>query len=463
MPPSKPDSKFVSQETQGLQRAPQARRIDVSLRSGIGKTLVLLAVALPALLLGMKVTEIAQAARFGNRLDVQDLHRAAALDPGNAEYYHQLGLIYAYSLNEGDPAKAIKHLQEATELNPRNAFYWADLADVCDSNGDAACANQAVSKAVSLSPMTPRFEWLAGNHYLQRGHPEQAMDHFRSLLALDDTYAQPVFQVCLRAVGDPQTVFQKVLPANNDPVLQLAYLDAVSNPSNIDFANQVWEQISSNGFSGSVADAKPYLECLLNTGNVPQAEKVWQDLIKAGVVRKPSIGDADNLVYNGGFEQTPLDAGFDWQDPNTPSVEADFRDPSAYRGSHCLRVDYAAGHNFESEPVSELVPVDPRQSYRLTAYARSEGITSDSGPRLRVVDPECPDCLSVSTPPTLETTPWHLLTLDFTTGAKTRVVWLSVWRPRSRTFPMEIGGSFWLDNVILQASKAAPPEAVAGR
>lgn len=423
---------------------------------------MLLAVGLPALMLSMEVTKIALAARFGSRLDVRNLQRAIALDPGNAEYDHQLGLLYAYSLNEGDPLKAMQYLRKATEMNPRKALYWADLAEVCDSNNDAACADHALSKAVNFSPMTPRYEWLAGNHYLQSGRPEQAMEHFRQLLALDDTYAQPVFQVCLRAVGDPQTVFQKVLPASNDPELQLAFLDSVSTPSDIDFANQIWDRISSAGFSGSFSDAKPYLECLLNTGNVPQAEKVWQDLIRAGVVRKPSIGEADNLVYNGGFEQTPLNAGFDWQDPNTPYVETDFQDPSAYQGARCLRVDYAAGQNLETEPVSELVPVNPRQAYRLTAYVRSEGITSDSGPRLRVLDPESPDALNASTPTTVGTTPWHLLTLDFTTGAKTRVVWLSVWRPRCRTFPMEISGSFWLDDVVLQALKSAPLEA-AGR
>jgi hypothetical protein len=43
--------------------------------------------------------------------------------------------------------------------------------------------------------------------------------------------------------------------------------------------------------------------------------------------------------------------------------------------------------------------------------------------------------------------------LKFSTGAETQAVRLSVWRPPSRTFPMEISGSFWLDGVSLRAEE----------
>ncbi|MEJ2009480.1 MAG: hypothetical protein P8Z30_15215, partial [Acidobacteriota bacterium] len=203
---------------------------------------------------------------------------------------------------------------------------------------------------------------------------------------------------------------------------------------------------------------EPYLDRLLGAGDIPQAKKVWRVLERAGVIARPAVGGVRNLIYNGGFEHTPLNAGFGWRVPNTPYVETDFRDPSAHQGSRCLRVDYAAGQNPESEPVYELVPVEPRQCYRLRAYARSDNITSRSGPRLRVVDAECPACLSVSTGTTVGTTSWHLLTLNFTTGPRTRLIRLSVWRPRSRTFPMEISGSFWLDDVSLEAVNRMPKE-----
>lgn len=457
------DINVVSGSERGLSHLLREGHVDFPLCSRGRKLLLILVVGIPVALLAFKVSQIAVAARLGSQMNIEDLRRAIALDPGNAAYYYKLGLVYSYSLDQASLRKAIKFLRKATELNPRKALYWSDLAAACDSMNDEACSNPAAERALSLSPMAPRFEWRAGNHFLQRGHTGEALKHFRRLLALDDAYAQPVFRISLDAVGDPERVFRKVLPLGSNPHLKLAYLDFASDRGDIDFANQLWSQISSDGLSCTLAEVEPYLDRLLSADDLQQATKVWQDLEQAGVIPKASVGGTKNLVYDGGFEHTPLNAGFGWRLSDTPYVETDFKDPSAYQGSRCLRVDYAAGQNLESEPVYELVPVEPHQSFQLRAYVRSDDITSNSGPRLRVVDPECPACLKVSTQTTVGTTPWHLLTLNFTTGPDTRVIRLSVWRPHSSTFPMEISGSFWLDDVSVEALKPLSKETVSVR
>ncbi len=431
------------------------RETDVCLRlqSSASRLALILLAAIPGALLGFQAARMAMAARLGSRLDVAGLRRAIALDPGNAGYEHQLGLIDAYSFGPANFPEAVKHLRRATELNPRKAQYWSDLAEVCDTTGDAACSHQAAERALKLSPATPRFEWKAANHFLQAGRVDDALRHFRRLLALDDSYAQPVFQVCLRVTRDPQTVYQKVLPAGRQPRLQLAYLDFVSAQGKIDFANSLWARISSDGVACRFEDVRPYVENLFASGHRRRAAAVWRQLERAGVIPGSAEDRAANLVYNGRFSHPPLDAVFDWQARNVPYVETDFHDPSAFRGGRCLRVDYAAGGNLESEPVYEFVPVVPGRAYRLRAEVRSENITSASGPRLRVTDPDCTACLNTATQTTVGTTPWHPVALDFAAGAHARVVRLSVWRARSRTFPMEISGSFWLDDVSITPLK----------
>lgn len=449
-------TKFASSTGRDFRLPRQDGSINFSLRAPGYKVALLLAIGIPAAVLAIKATHIAMAARLASRLNTGDLRRAIALDPGNAAYDNKLGLVCSYSLDRGNLCDAVKFLRKATKLNPRKALYWSDLAEACDMSNDPVCSNPAVEKALSLSPMTPLFEWRAGNHYLQMGHTSDALAHFRRLLALDGAYAQPVFRITLSALGDPEKVYQNLLPAGASPQLKLAYLDFVSTHRDLAFANQLWKQIASDRLSCKFSDVKVYLADLLGAGDVSQATRVWGDLEKAGVVSKPAVKKNVNLVYNGGFEHAPLNAGFGWHDQKTRYVETDFRDPSAYQGSRCLRVDYAAGQNLASEPVYELVPVEPCQSYHLRGYVSSDGISSHSGPRLRVLDVECPACLNVSTATTVGTTPWHLVTLNFTTGPRTRVIRLSVWRPRSRTFPMEISGSFWLDDVSIEARNSMP-------
>ena len=441
-----------------LSRLMRGADIKFPLRSRSSQLVLVLLAAVPGVLLGFQAARIVMAARLARRLDVSSLRRAIALDPGNADYLHQLGLVCAYSSGPANLPVAIRYLQKAAELKPRKAQYWSDLAEVCDATGDAACSNQAIERALKTGPNTPRFEWKAANHLLQQCRVGEALAHFRRLLTLDTAYAQPVFQVCLRVTVSPRMVAQQVLPAGSAPRLQLAFLDFVSMQGDIDFANKVWQQISSQRVTCPFADARSYVQGLLASGHVGQAAAVWLQLERTGAIPAPADGDAANLVYNGHFAHTPLDAGFDWRARDIPYLETDFHDPSAFRGSRCLRVDYAAGKNLESEPVYEFVPVVPGRAYRLRAELRSDGITSASGPRLRVTDPECTACLDVSTESAVGTTPWHPVALNFATGAQTRMVQLSVWRARCRTFPMEISGSFWLDDVSITPLNPGPKE-----
>ena len=439
-------------------RLMQDGEIIVPLRTTASRLVLILLVVVPGVLLGFQVMRIALAAGFGSALDVPDLRHAIALDPDSADYDHRLGLVYAYSFDQADLPDAVRYLRRATKLNPLKAQYWSDLAEVCDTINDSACTDHALQRALMLGPATPRFEWKAANHYLETGQTAEALDHFRRLLTLDESYAQPVFQLCLRVVDNPQTILQDVMPAGTQTCLKLACLGAASAQGRIDFADQLWKQVSSEGVAFKFADVRPYMENLFAAGDIQQAALVWRQLEHDGVIPGGTGGSAQNLVYNGQFAHTPLGTGFDWRTDNIPYVETDFNDSSAYRGPHCLRVDYSAGRNLESEPVYEFVPVTVGQAYRLRAEVRSEEITSDSGPRLRVMDPECPSCLNASTQTTVGTTNWHELTLDFAAGAHTRVVRLSVWRARSWTFPMEISGSFWLDDVSITRLNMGPRE-----
>jgi hypothetical protein len=297
---------------------------------------------------------------------------------------------------------------------------------------DTVCADRALEHALRLSPMTPRLHWIAANRYLLTDRPEAAL------------------RLCLEAVGDPLMVLEKVLPNRADAKLRLDYVNFLSAQGDADFAYRVWVQTVAAAFPFPLSSAEPYLQRLLELGRYKEAIDVWQDLERLGIVKKPATGEPDNLIFNGDFEQVPLNAGFDWRTPEVPYLSLAFPDSGAYRGSRCLRLDFTVGRNDESEAVYQFVPVVPDQGYSLTAYARSDSITSDSGPRLRVLDPACPACLDVSSETTVGTTPWHPVSLKFSTGAQAQVVRVSVWRPRSRAFPTEITGTFWLDAVSLE-------------
>ena len=416
------------------------------LRSRWQRGIFLFGIGVSALLLAYVATRWAYAERLGNTNQLQQLQRAADLDARNPEFYDKLGLVCLFSVDTPRTAEAAKYFERATRLAPRRAEYWADLASACDWSADLACSDASLNQALKLSPLTPRFEWQTANHYIRTQRATLALPHLRRLLSLSAEYAQPTFDLCAHAFGDPDIVLGQVLSPQSDPALKLAFLDYEAAHGRLDVAARIWSGISTAHLPFNLV--QPFFLRLVDAGEIEQAETVWNDLRRQGAI---SANEAtDNLVFNGSFERVPINAGFDWQFAKLPYIHTDFADPSAAAGAHCLRLDFTVARNDEVEPVFQLVPVRPSSSYSLTFQVRSERITSASGPRLRVLDALDPSSLNAQTEGTVGTTPWHPMTFRFRTGAHTRLLRLSVWRPRSRTFPPNLTGSFWLDDVSLK-------------
>lgn len=424
------------------------RTVELALQPRWRSGIFFLAVGLGTVLLGGEALRTAYVAMLGDSGEEVALQKAVALDPANPELQHRLGMVLCDSLEEADRIEGVKHLRRATELNPYTARYWSDLAWVCELAGDTACATRGVAQAIKLSPMTPQLHWAAANTFLRAGQGEAAMGEFRRLLELDPAYGPATFHICLASMGDPQLILQKVLPSGKNPSLKLAYLDFLNTNGLADLDRQVWVQTVAAGTHFPFLLAKPYLEHLLDLGRVEEVQGAWRDMEKLGVI--PEDDGGGSLVYNGDFEHTPLNTGLDWRDRVGPYIALDYSDEAAYTGKRCLRIDFTVSRNEEYLPVYQLVPVPANQACLLTAYVRSQDITSDSGPRLQVLDtdPRGPHEVSETT---TGTTPWHQISLKFCTGANTKLVQLSVTRVRARTFPTEITGSFWLDTVVLKA------------
>ena len=427
-------------------------------RSRWGPRLLLSLVTLAALVGSAEIIKIAWVTALASSSKISVVREGLALDPDNPELHLRLSQLYSGSLELTSRAESVAQARRAVALTPQKSDYWLNLNSACESIRDEACATMAVQRVLALCPMTPRIWWMAGNFYLRTSRPQLALPCFQRLLELSPDYLATTLNLTMRIYGDPSMIFEKVVNSGTNVWLALAFAGYMSANKHFDAAHEAWSRIADRGATFPFVAVRPYLEHLLSQGRYQEAQAIWLYLGQRGVIAKPVDSGPDNLVFNGGFEQTPLEAGFDWHSVSSPYVSVDFADPSAHQGARCLRVDFPISQNDESELVYQILPVDPGQAYTLAAYVRTRDITSDSGPRLRVVDPDCSGCLNVSTESTTGTTAWHSVSVNFKAGNETRGVRVSVWRPRSRTFPMDISGSFWLDDVSLRPIKSGRAE-----
>ena len=89
-------------------------------------------------------------------------------------------------------------------------------------------------------------------------------------------------------------------------------------------------------------------------------------------------------------------------------------------------------------------------TYRFRAYAKTEGLSTDRGLAVRVVDVEAPGRLDVRTEELTGTSEWKLLEKKFTAGRGTKLVEIQLSREPSLKFDDKIQGTLWLDGATLE-------------
>ncbi len=404
--------------------------------------------ALVSCLIAAECLRVEAAAFLVRSFDLGDLEGAIRIDPENAALHRRLGFYYLDSAEDLAPRGAVREFRLATALSPLETTGWTGLAEACEATHDQICADRSIAHALKLSPMAPRFYWQTALNFIVTSRSREALPYFRRLLALDPGYAGSVFRLCPWSLGDPELVLDQVLPRSCSAMLKLDYVNYLADHGKNNAGVVVWNRLVAQHPSFPLSSAAPFLESLLGSNQALQAKAVWQDLEDLGIIRQPA-SDTSNIIFNGGFERAPLNMGFDWRIQPSPDLFITRESEERYRGKYALQIDFTVPENDDDEPVYQLVSVLPNRHYRLAAYVRSDSITSGSGPRLQVRDPFCDTCLDQVTTPVTDSTSWRQLQLNFSTGANTRLVRVSVWRPRSRSFPFEITGTFWLDDVSL--------------
>jgi hypothetical protein len=86
---------------------------------------------------------------------------------------------------------------------------------------------------------------------------------------------------------------------------------------------------------------------------------------------------------------------------------------------------------------------------------RTEQITTESGLRFSITDPNHPNALNILTDPFTGSRPWTAVEADLSTGPETHFLLIRLVRDPSRLFDNKLSGTAWIADVSLVASSAA--------
>jgi len=195
----------------------------------------------------------------------QDLERARALGPGDAEVAMQSG---ATLLALGRANEARVELQRAVQLDPLHALAWNYLGLALAGLGDHERARAAFDRALEISPGNDVIRWLLFTDWLAVGRPDAAL------------------AVAEQATGVPALGLTGVVEAQHDlghAKESQAALDELIAKYAADSAYQIAEAYAWRG------DSDPAFEWLERART--QGDTALMDMVKSDLLLRKIRGD----------------------------------------------------------------------------------------------------------------------------------------------------------------------------
>jgi tetratricopeptide (TPR) repeat protein len=381
------------------------------------------------------------------RLDskqIGQVARGVALVPGDGAAWDQLGRMRQWDFMNSDLPGAIEDYWKAVHYDPRSAHYWMDLAATYEESGDDARARDAYLRAKAVYPASAEVAFHYGNFLLREQEYPEAYAELRRAVAADPTLLPLAISRTWRSSEDVDEILNDVLPANQQAYLEA--LDFFASIHEVEPGLAVWQRLVALGKGLPIQRINSFFEELIHQDHADDARKVWREaLAAAGLpVDEPANG---NLVFNGNFKRDFLDEGLDWRWIELADAEMEFDSEPGPNGSRAVRVDFNGGTNLALDEPKQYVPVEPGRSCHFHAYMRSEGITTESGVRFSLADPNHAGGVNLQTVDFTGSHAWTAVESDFTTGPDTHFLLVQLFRSPSRLFENKLEGTVWIADV----------------
>jgi len=392
------------------------------------------------------------AAHWANSPRSQDWFRAANLEPGNAEYWHRLGLFEQWDMERDDLQQAVRYYQKAAEVNPRSDIYWMDLAGAYEMLGATSRAREAYEHAKLDHLVSPEVAWRYGSFLLRQNDTSKAFAEFRVALMRDPKLETSAVAQSWKAGASASQILNEILPAQSQ--YYLVALDFFLSQRQDAAALEIWSRLLDLKQPFEIQQAVPLVNDLIAQDRAEEARSVWQQALTATHSAVDASGES-SVLFNGGFEHDLIDGGFDWRETPVQGASFDIDTGVAHSGPRSLRINFDGSVNLDFAHLLQWVAVQPRSRYRFAAYLRTEGISTDNGVRFQVYDPHHPTVPQTLTADLTGTHPWSLVDAELTTGPETHLLAIVLRRLPSRKFDNKLQGTVWVDDVSLNLIEPA--------
>jgi len=346
---------------------------------------------------------------------------------------------YAYGMRawfQQQPDRAIWFFRKAVSQNVLFLDAWLRLSETEASMGYGEKAKEILIFTTNMTDKVFRWKWsqmlLARELDMQKRFYHD-MNYLLSHKALQQNALQLLHT---HFEGDAAAVVSVL-----DPAHLAVYLNWLMQWSMIDESLVVWF-VMSESLEPNKEIALRYVHFLLNHKRVSASIDIWQKYAGSEVLTNP------------GFEKDITGQGFDWRYWGEKEGKWGLKrvNTECAEGGYALKITFNGKENISFQHLFQIIPVNPKEKYRLTYAWKSTDITTDQGLFVEIYGYDDQGLYRTS-PMITGTHGWRENSIEFKIPGSCHAVVLRLRRQPSKRFDSKIKGMVWIDDFRLEKIK----------
>lgn len=351
-----------------------------------------------------------------------------------------VGMLGYWVLAAGSETIVPQDPRERLAISPLDGEAFGEIALASEADSDPAAAMELHEIATRRDPRNLRVRaWLADVH-LRAGDYPAALEQLDVVLRLSPEARKAVLPMMVQWAADPAFASALVERLRTKPnwrgSMEQALRKAIDSPG----AGAVFAGLSASG-DISPGESGRWLGALMNAGHWGLAYSYWASGLHL------AVGEALPMLYNGGFEQAPTQAGFDWRTERRSGTYTEFVAVDGANGNAAHLVFHGRPAAFAD--LEEALALPPGR-YRIDMRVKAIGLRSDQGLQWVLT------CHGRNAPiATGEgfngTFGWRESMMEFDVPeAGCPGQWLRLANPAPRGSAQMVSGELWFDDLVLR-------------
>lgn len=331
-------------------------------------------------------------------------------------------------LLEGEVIRAERLFQRALQQNPIFIPAWLGLAELNNDLGRKA-ASQAILQYVDhLSTDISRWRWDKALLAYQLGRFDILERDLAYIInKIPGRSRQNALKMAFSIWHEPQELLSRIGTQN---VLYL--FNHAAQTAQLDTALALWPYIEAMGVEAHEKEVLAFLNALILDHKIAAAIPIWRKYF-----------NADSWLYDGGFQEEPLNTAFGWRVGKPKGSTWRIEQNKGVEKFQAMRLHFSGTENISYSHLSQIMPLVSARSYSFSGWLKTADLTTDQRPYLEIVGYQC-TMPPATTEIMAKDQPWTPFTLVFNVPEECAAVEMRVRRLPSKHLDNLLAGDLWL-------------------